>query len=210
MEQLERNKNILLKYIPGPAVNIIAEWIYVYDFKLKIKKSRSTKYGDYTPPHKGKNHLITINHNLNKYAFLITLIHEIAHLSNWNKHGHRVKPHGLEWKEEYKSMIKPFLNEGIFPADVILAINNYMQNPAASSCSDLGLQRALKNHDPDSNKVLLEALEEKTIFKLDNGSHFIKGDKLRKRYLCTDIKSKKRYLFNALAEVFPVSEPLLQ
>lgn len=210
MDQLERNKKILLKYIPEPAVNIIAEWVYIYDFKLKIKKSRSTKYGDYTPPQKGKNHLITINHNLNKYAFLITLVHEIAHLSNWNKHRHKVKPHGPEWKEEYKLMIKPFLNDSIFPLDVIIAINNYMQNPAASSCSDLALQRVLKKYDLGSNKVLLETLAEKTIFKLDNGSRFIKGDKLRKRYLCTEMDSKKRYLFNALAEVFPVSEPLLQ
>ena len=60
----------------------------------KVKKSRSSKYGDYRPPLKGSNHLITINYDMNKYAFLITLVHEIAHLTNWNKHKDKVKPHG--------------------------------------------------------------------------------------------------------------------
>ena len=85
MSQLHRNQSILDKYLPEQAVPVIAQWIYKYDFKLKIKKSRSSKYGDYRPPVKGQNHLITINHDLNKYAFLITLVHEIAHLTNFNK-----------------------------------------------------------------------------------------------------------------------------
>src|SRR3954471_22255295 len=99
MDQLERNQNILYKYIPEKAVPIIAEWIYVHDFKLRIKKTRTSKYGDYRPPHSGNNHQITINYDMNKYAFLITLVHEIAHLTNWNKYKDRVKPHGEEWKQ---------------------------------------------------------------------------------------------------------------
>ncbi len=135
MNQPERNQSILYKYIPEKAVPVISEWIYKFDFKLKIKKSRSSKYGDYRPPVNGENHLITINYDMNKYAFLITLIHEVAHLSNYNKHKNSVKPHGEEWKFHYKMLMQQFLTPEIFPGDVIMALRKYMNNPAASSCS---------------------------------------------------------------------------
>ena len=114
MNQLERNKEILAKYIPAKSIEVIAQWIYHFNFKLKIKKSRTTKYGDYRPPMKNTNHQITINNDLNEYAFLITLIHEIAHLSNWEKHKSKVKPHGEEWKSEFKTLMDHFLNEEVY------------------------------------------------------------------------------------------------
>ena len=98
MEQLERNQEILKKYIPEKATLLIAHWIIDLDFKLKIKKERSTKLGDYRAPFNGSNHQITINYNLNKYSFLVTLVHEIAHLTTYNKYKHSVLPHGQEWK----------------------------------------------------------------------------------------------------------------
>ncbi len=119
MQQEERNRSILKKYIPEPAVDTIAEWIYKYNFKLKVKKSRASKEGDYTPPHSGKNHVITINHDLNKYAFLVTLIHEVAHLVAWEKYKGRVNPHGKEWKLEYSRLLHYFLLKGndLFPEE---------------------------------------------------------------------------------------------
>ena len=93
MEQLERNQSILYKYIPEKAVPAISEWIYKFDFKLRIKKSRLSKYGDYRPPVNGENHLITINYDMNKYAFLITLVHEIAHFYGLNE----ARIHELGW-----------------------------------------------------------------------------------------------------------------
>jgi predicted SprT family Zn-dependent metalloprotease len=36
----------------------------------------------------------TVNSNLNKYKFLITLIHEISHLVAFEKFGRNIKPHG--------------------------------------------------------------------------------------------------------------------
>ena len=96
-QQFERNCNVLKKYIPESTVPQIAFWIVEYDFKLKIKKERSTRLGDYTSPRNGSNHLITINHNLNQYSFLITLVHEIAHIVTFNVHKERVRPHSAEW-----------------------------------------------------------------------------------------------------------------
>jgi hypothetical protein len=209
MEQEQRNKSILYKYIPEQAVPTITEWIYQYDFKLRIKKSRTTKYGDYRPPHGGLNHQITINYDMNKYAFLITLVHEIAHLSNWNRHQNRVKPHGSEWKEEFKRLMKGFMHPGIFPEDVIIALRKYMLNPAASSCSDTNLLRTLKKHDLHKNAMLLEDLAEGSVFSYGSGRLFTKGVQIRKRFRCKEIKTGVIYLFDPLAEITLVESPLL-
>lgn len=179
-DQLKRNSEILKKYIPAPAVDLIAHWIIDFDFKLKITKERSSKLGDYRPPLQGNNHQITINFNLNPYAFLITLIHEIAHLCTWNKHQNKVNPHGSEWKSEYRRMMAPFLNEVIFPADILQALKKYMANPAAASCSDANLLRVLKRYDKkDENRslVLLENLRMHTSFLYNGDRVFIKGKK---------------------------------
>lgn len=200
MHQLEHNKIILKKYIPEPAVEKIAEWIYSFDFKLKIRKSRSSKLGDYRAPTKGKNHQITVNHDLNPYAFLLTLVHEIAHLSNFNKHQNRVKPHGEEWKSEFKILIGPFLHLSVFPDDVISNLKKYLLNPSASSCSDINLMRVLKQYDDKNGAIYLEEISENTIFKYRK-KDFVKGRKIRKRFLCKETKTNREYLFNPLTEV---------
>lgn len=207
MNQLERNQSILNKYIPEKAVPVISEWIYKFDFKLKIKKSRSSKYGDYRPPVKGENHLITINYDMNKYAFLITLVHEIAHLSTYNKHKDNVKPHGEEWKLHYKFLMQQFLIPEIFPVDVITALRKYMNNPAASSCSDTNLLRILKNYDNKEDTVLLEDVPAGSTFSYNNNRHFIKGPQSRKRIKCTDVNTKATYLFNPITEVLVINTP---
>jgi len=208
MNQLERNQSILHKYIPEKAVPMISEWIYKFDFKLKIKKSRSSKYGDYRPPVKGENHLITINYDMNKYAFLITLVHEVAHLSTFNKHKDNVKPHGEEWKLHYKMLMQQFLIPEIFPIDVITALRKYMNNPAASSCSDTNLLRILKNYDNRVHTVLLEDVPLGATFSYNDNRHFIKGPQSRKRIKCKEVSTNAVYLFNPITEVLVINTPL--
>jgi SprT protein len=102
-------------------------------------------------------------------------------------------------------MMVPFFDMNIFPADIHQAIDNYMSNPAASSCSDLHLSRALKKYDPNTVETLhLEQLSVNTIFKIKDGRRFAKGERIRKRYRCVCLDDKRIYLFNPLAEVFVV------
>lgn len=204
MSQLERNQSILYKYIPEKAVPVISEWIVKFDFKLRIKKSRSSKYGDYRPPINGLNHQITINYDMNKYAFLITLVHEVAHLSTFNKHKNAVKPHGEEWKLHYKLLMQQFLIPDIFPADVVHALRKYMNNPAASSCSDLHLLRVLKRYDVRQDTILLEDLPQGTHFQYNKTRTFVKGEQVRKRFKCKEVGTNLMYLFNPLTEVTAV------
>jgi SprT protein len=203
-EQIQRNSEILRKYIPEFAVPTIAIWIIEFDFKLKITKERSTKLGDYSSPRDGLNHTITINHNLNQYSFFVTLVHEIAHLKTFEIHKNRVNPHGEEWKQSFRDLMYPFLNTDDLPLDILYALRKYMQNPAASSYSDVTLMRTLKLYDTDTTNahlIVLEHLPYRSHFIFNGDRIFEKGEKLRKRFRCKEISTGSVYLFSPLAEV---------
>jgi hypothetical protein len=199
--QYQKNSEILKKYLPEQSVGLIAQWIVEFDFKLKIKRERSTRLGDYTAPYNGLNHTITINHNLNKYSFLITLVHEIAHLVTYNEHRNTVLPHGKEWKQNFQKLMQPFLTTDIFPLEVFAALRDYLKNPAATSCTDIQLLRVLKLHDEDTGTLFLERLPADSLFLYNGSKIFKKGEKIRKRIKCVEIKSGATYLFNPLTEV---------
>lgn len=207
-QQIQRNSDILKKYIPEFVVPTIAKWIIEFDFKLKITKERSTKLGDYTSPRNGLNHTITINHNLNTYSFFVTLVHEIAHLKTYNTYKNTVMPHGQEWKQSFRELMIPFLNPDYLPLDVLYALRKYLQNPAAASCSDDTLMRTLKLYDAinqNQHLILLEHLPYLSHFMYNESRVFEKGEKLRKRYRCRELKTGSVYLFSPLAEVELVS-----
>lgn len=196
---------ILAQYMPPEAAPIIAKWIDYFQCEFKISKNRSTKLGDYRHPFKGKGHKISVNNNLNAYAFLVTTVHEFAHLLTWNDHKNKVKPHGDEWKSNFKRMMQPFFDLTIFPAEIKHTIINYLNNPAASSCTDLSLARALKRYDPVMHTASLEELPTAAVFVLKDGRKFKKGERLRKRYRCLCLDNGNIYLFNPLAEVLLIS-----
>jgi len=203
-QQILRNSEILRKYIPEYAVPQIAMWIIEFDFKLKITKERSSKLGDYTPPYNGLNHTITINHNLNQYSFLVTLVHEVAHLVTFNRYRNSVLPHGEEWKQSFRELMQPFLSTEHLPLDVFYALRKYLLNPAAASCSDATLMRTLKLYDDKTETghlILLEHLPYRTHFLYNGDRVFEKGEKLRKRFRCKEISTGSVYLFSPLAEV---------
>lgn len=197
----------LSKYIPFSAASIVSQWINDTGCRFKVTRSRSTKLGDYTAPFQGNPHQITVNHDLNPYSFLITTIHEFAHLKTYQEHKNKVKPHGIEWKQNFKLLMAPFLQLSIFPADIQEAISRYMNNPSASSCTDLTLYRVLKLYDAnESNGIPIEEIKEQAVFSLKNGRIFKKLEKLRKRYKCIELVSNRVYLFHPLVEVYLVKD----
>jgi SprT protein len=196
-----KKDQVLAQYMPPEAAPVIARWIDYFQCEFTISKNRSTKLGDYRHPFKTAGHRISVNNDLNHYAFLVTTVHEFAHLLTWNEHKNKVKPHGAEWKTNFKRMMNPFLEQQVFPEDIQQAITNYLMNPAASSCSDLQLSRALKKYDQQSNHSRLEEIPLHTVFTIKDGRKFKKGERLRKRFRCTCLDNGHVYLFNPLAEV---------
>ncbi len=203
---MEEYKAILQKYIPEAATPRIYQWLREYHIHLKISRKRSSKLGDYRSPHKGKGHQITVNHDLNPYSFLITLIHEIAHMLVWDKYRNRVRAHGREWKETYRELMAPFFDMDIFPEDVESALTNYLSKSYASSGSDLNLGRTLQKYDSDPG-LTLENIPEGSVFGLPNGMAFKKGTLNRKRYRCTRMDNNKVYLVSALIRVELLESP---
>jgi SprT protein len=190
---------VLMQFVPEAAVEQLADWIVGYKIKVNITKSRYTKSGDYRAPGNGFGHRISINHDLNKYHFLITFVHEVAHLTSFVKYKN-ISPHGREWKYEFKGLMDPFLHTGIFPEDVLEALQNYIRNPAATSCSDVKLTKILSKYD-GSESLFLEDLPESAVFSLKNGKKFIKGPRVKKLYRCREYTGKHEYLVHPLAEI---------
>src|SRR5690606_5807970 len=142
--------------------------------------------GDYRHATAYQTHRISVNGNLNKYSFLITLIHELAHLVTFNEFRHSVDPHGKQWKSIYATLLKDFLSADIFPEDVLTSLNQSMHDLPASSCSDERLMRVLRNYDrQQTGMVLVEQVGEGQQFD-SGGRLFKKGKKLRKRYQCQE------------------------
>ncbi len=203
MDNKEKFTHILQKYLPLPSLEPILELILKSKVVFKITKKRATKLGDYRPPQSTQTrHQITINNDLNPYGFLITTLHELAHLQTFEQHQSTKKPHGQEWKQNFKAIMNPFVSLDIFPQDVHQALQNYMNNPKASSCSDPNLLRALRKHDTNpKTSQYLEDLPFGARFKIENGELFAKGEKQRTRYLCQNLNNQKMYLVPKLLEV---------
>jgi SprT protein len=193
---------VLEKYLPPDAAPLIGRWIDYFKCEFKISRGRNSKFGDYRSPYGGKGHRISVNCNLNTYAFLVTTVHEFAHLHTYNEHQHKAKPHGAEWKGNFKKMMQPFFDKQVFPPDIHQAITSYLNNPAASSCSDLNLYRSLRKYDaPKESVTTVEKLPIRAVFKLKDGRVFQKEEKLRKRFRCVEVSTKRMYLFSPVAEV---------
>jgi len=191
---------VLLKYIPEHAVPPCFELIKTNNVHLKIVNERVTRHGDYRR-HPDGFHQITVNASLNKYRFLITLIHEIAHLVAFEKYGRNIKPHGDEWKLTFQRLMVPFIRPEIFPSQLLPLLARHFRNPKASSDTDATLSLALKQFDPVNDKNYIFEIPYGSVFRIHNGKIFKKIALRTKRYECIELSSGRIYLFNPNAEV---------
>jgi len=191
---------ILYKYIPRASVEPMIELVKAHNVHLKIVNERVTRHGDYRKMSNGQ-HQITVNANLNPYRFLVTLVHEIAHLVAFTKFGRRIKPHGREWKLTFQELMLPLLRPEVFPSQLLPYLALHFKNPKASSDTDSNLSLALKQYDPPNDKNYIFEIPMGGTFRLYNGKVFVRGNKRVKRYECREISTGRMYLFNPNAEV---------
>ncbi len=204
----EKVQSILQQHVPSQALNYCLELWYFYKFDFKIRKSRLTKIGDFTF-RTGKTPRITVNQDLDAYLFLITYIHEVAHLEVHEKHGNRIEAHGNEWKHSFQELLAPLLTKEIFPEDLLAGLQEHMQDPMATTFSDPGLMKVFRKYDLKSASItFLSDIPAGSTFSL-RGRWFTKGEIRRTRVLCQELKSKKKYLVPIDAPVENVQLSLL-
>lgn len=195
--------NTIEPFVPPTSVTLLSKYLRQWEVNLVITQKRVTKHGDFRALHEG-GHQITVNEMPNPYRFLITTLHEIAHLVAYKNFGRTIKPHGKEWKTTYKKIMLPFLTPNIFPEALLEILQSHFRNPKASSDADFKLVMALNKFDPVNEKNYIFELERGEVFEIHNGRRFIRGKKRVKRYECREVDTGRMYLFSPHAQVIKI------
>jgi hypothetical protein len=207
MEPIDQLQEIFKKHLPGAAIPYCLKLWTKASFSFKVQKPRSSKLGDFRYRKDRKIQTITINSDLNPYQFLLTYIHEVAHLHTFLKLGSDHFPHGIEWKNTFQNLMAPLLNDAVFPKDILIPLRHHMQNTSASSSRDLFLMKEMSKYD------ILNGFKSEQIFLSDllpgkeflfSGRKFKKGVTRRTRILCEEVDSGKKFLVSRLAKVQPI------
>lgn len=202
MPKKESPLNALNSFLPEGSFEGVLNYLHQYKVHLTVSRERKTILGNYRNKIFDKNHRISINGNLNKFSFLITLLHELAHLLAHEKYGNKIPPHGRQWKDEYGKILMQFIPEKIFPQEIEKLLIQSLHNPAASTCAEPHLTRALKRYDKRKEGYLfVEELPEGSLFKIKDGNIYKKGERIRKRFKCVEVATGRLYLFNPVYEV---------
>lgn len=201
-----RDPEELRRYLPAGAWPVVSQWLRRNPVQVRIARPRTTKLGDFRCATRTQPNRVSVNADLNKYAFLVTLVHEFAHFSVHMRTRRWTAPHGPVWKAEYHRLMRPFMSRAVFPADVLHALEHHLTDAPASSCTDLGLMRVLRRYDRDQ-RPMLDEIPERAVFRF-NDRIFVKGPQLRKRFKCHCLNDRRVYLIDPLAEVH-VNGPLI-
>ena len=194
-------------YLPGGAYPYVADYLHQFGIHLTIKRERATVLGDYRPAFQQNAHRISVNGNLNPYAFMITLLHEMAHLLVYEQYGSGVQSHGAEWQQQYGQLLAIFIEKKLFPADIERALLHTIKKPSASSCGVEELMRILQKYDQsDSGQVRVEELLPGQQFKTPDGRIFVKKGKLRKRHQAVELSGGALYLFSGIYLVHKIDK----
>jgi SprT protein len=200
----KKELNALQQFLPENCFEPIVFYLNKYSIQLSITQQRKTIHGNYKYDFETKKNRISVNGNLNIYAFLITLIHEIAHCVCLHEHGHRVPPHGAHWQQIYRIMLKDFVALNIFPQDILAQLQKTIQNPKASTCADPALEKILVLYNAQNSVqeiIYVEDVPEGAHFATSDDKIFKRLQKRRTRYLCENYHTKQQYLFPSIYQI---------
>lgn len=195
-------QDILGRHFPDAAVEPVRQILEKNRIRLIFTRDRTTKLGDFRPGNSMQPHRISVNGILNPYAALLVFLHELAHFVVYQQNGKVRPPHGKVWKEEFGRLIRKSISAGFFPGDLSKTLHAYSFNVKASGMADASLTKKLRAYDSGTTPegwLHLDELPERIPFQTRNGRLFVKGEKLRTRYRCQCLHTKRQYLVHSLS-----------
>ncbi len=204
------SREVLARYFPVQAVSHIENAVSGFRIRLKITRGRASKLGDFKPSMNGGLHQISVNADLNIYAFLLVFAHELAHLMVFERSGNSVRPHGKEWKKQFGELIRTYIEQGFFHPVLHESLIRYSCHVRASGIASEPVVRDLAVFDHGGGSdgpLLLEDIPEEALFLTRTGRLFKKEGRLRKRYRCLCLDNQRTYLFHPMAKVNRAERP---
>lgn len=199
----------LAQFLPLEAVDYIAFLLEKDNVQLQVSRERVSKLGDFRPRKGSGMHRISVNANLNKYEFLLVLLHELSHLIVYRSHGRSVLPHGKEWKAVYGGLIREFAEAKMFHPVLHDQLVSYSYKVKAAGVADISLAMALRMFDKDGYAQdwhYLEEIPQRSLFRVRSGRIFRKGEKIRKRFRCFCLENNLSYLIHPMVRVNQTDE----
>lgn len=196
----------LTPHVPQAALPMVVPELVKHKVRLVITNPRKSKYGDYRSNHRGHKHQISVNGNLNKFAFLETLLHELAHLLVAEQYGRTVQAHGTEWQNAYRAVLMPFLDAHVFPSDIEAVIRQHTQKTTIGACDSPEMTKVFRQYNPPKTGkaallVAIETLAYHSCFANKDNKVFVKCELLRKKYKCIEVATGNVWLFGGIVEV---------
>ena len=187
--------------MPDTAFPYLKIWFASHQVHLHISRSRNSKLGDYQRLKDG-SHKISINHNLQPELFFFVLTHELAHLIAFDKFkGKRISAHGIEWKSTFREMLLESFS--VYSEELKPHILQFLKSPRANFMASGGLVKFFHQNELCDNETFIEELSIEDSFSYRKQIYIIR-EKLKKNYLCENLKNGKRYIFKALAKVVKI------
>ena len=193
--------SLLEKYLPENTLPYLKKWFGEHPIHIKITRGRNSKLGDYRKM-PDQSHQITINSTLQPPLFFFVLAHELAHLLAFENCGHRISPHGSEWKNTFRTMLLESIS--IFDDDLKPIILKFAKSPKANFMSSPELVRYFHIEDYEDETSYIEDLNINDHFMYRKQIYIIDENR-KKNYLCTQLDTDKKYIFKPLARVEKIS-----
>ncbi len=197
-----KNWAVVAPKVPLAAHPVLEKIVHAYQGHIRLSAPRQSKWGDFRWAH-GEATRISVNRDLGPEAFLITLLHELAHAQVHAWDPGEPLPHGPEWQARYRNLLRPFLDQNVFSAPVAVALRQSLGKPKASCGADSALMKALHLDRPALGSTV-GSLALGVIFRTAGGQIFRKGPKRRTRFECKEVSSGRTFAVHPLMEVTPL------
>lgn len=200
MPKPTESTELFARHVPPAAVAYCQRLRADWEFSLRVTRPRRTRLGTHQfDPTTG--HLVTVNADLGPEAFLITYLHEVAHVVTVRQARRHPQPHGAAWKRNFRLLLEPMLTEAVFPPAVLRPLRAYALNPTAATSSYPPLAQALQNvGSPPDGTTTVAQVPEGEAFVLHHRT-FVRGPLRRTRALCTEASTGRKYTVPGHARV---------